>query len=283
MTDRYAVIGHPVAHSKSPEIHAAFAHETRQDLSYERVLAPLDKFRQTVSAWRDSAAAGANITLPFKLEAFEFATVRTARASRGGAVNTLKFEGAEIIGDNTDGVGLCRDIVDNLGFAIVGKRVLLVGAGGAAHGVAGALLDAGPALLAITNRTLGKAEAIVEQLKLTGGGPDCEFRALELAALPAARFDLIINATSASLNANLPLVPVSCFAEGSLAYDMMYGMTATPFLKLAANSGARTADGLGMLVEQAAESFALWRGLRPSTVPVLAMLRQAQAVARPRN
>jgi shikimate dehydrogenase len=281
MTDRYAVIGHPVAHSKSPEIHAAFARETHQDLSYERVLAPLDKFRQTISAWRDSGAAGANITLPFKLEAFEFATVRTARASRGGAVNTLKFEGAEIVGDNTDGVGLCRDIVDNLGFAIAGKRVLLVGAGGAAHGVAGALLDAGPALLAITNRTLGKAEAIVEQL--TGDGASCEFRALELAALPAARFDLIINATSASLNANLPLVPVSCFAEYSLAYDMMYGMTETPFLKLAANSGARTADGLGMLVEQAAESFTLWRGLKPSTAPVLAMLRQAQAVARSRN
>ena len=275
MTDRYAIIGNPVAHSKSPEIHAAFARETRQDLSYERMLAPLDNFRQTVNAWRSSGAAGANITLPFKLEAFEFATERTARAHRGGAVNTLKFDSGKIIGDNTDGVGLCRDIVDNLGFAIAGKRVLLLGAGGAAHGVAGALLDEGPALLAITNRTLHKAEAIVEQL--VGNDNAHNFRVLSLAALPASRFDLIINATSASLSDSLPLVPTSSFAEGCLAYDMMYGMAQTPFLMLAANSGARTADGLGMLVEQAAESFMLWRGVRPATAPVLTMLRQAQA------
>ena len=275
MTDRYAIIGNPVAHSKSPEIHAEFARETRQNLSYERVLAPLDNFRQAINAWRNSGAAGANITLPFKLEAFEFATERTARARRGGAVNTLKFNSGKIIGDNTDGVGLCRDIVDNLGFPIAGKRVLLLGAGGAAHGVAGALLDAAPSLLAITNRTLHKAEAIVEHL--AGNDTVRNFRVLPLAALPASRFDLIINATSASLSDSLPLVPTSSFAEGCLAYDMMYGMAQTPFLMLAANSGARTADGLGMLVEQAAESFMLWRGVRPSTAPVLAMLRQAQA------
>ena len=275
MTDRYAIIGNPVAHSKSPEIHAAFARETRQDLSYERMLAPLDNFRQTVNAWRSSGAAGANITLPFKLEAFEFATERTVRAHRGGAVNTLKFDRGRIIGDNTDGVGLCRDIIDNQGFAIVGKRILLVGAGGAARGVAGALLDAGPALLAITNRTLSKAEALVEHL--AGSGVERNFRVLSPAALSTSRFDLIINATSASLSDSLPQVPTSCFAESCLAYDMMYGMAQTPFLLLAANSGARTADGLGMLVEQAAESFMLWRAVRPSTAPVLATLRQAQA------
>lgn len=279
MTDRYAIIGHPVAHSKSPEIHAAFARETSQDLSYERILAPLDDFRQTITAWCEGGAAGANITLPFKFEAFEFATERTARALRGGAVNTLKFDGGKIIGDNTDGIGLCRDIVDNLRFPIAGKRVLLVGAGGAAHGVAAELLHAMPSRLAITNRTQHKAEAIVEHLAKGEGEGKNNFCALSLAALPAARFDLIINATSASLSDNLPLVPSACFAENCLAYDMMYGMSPTPFLIHAANNGACTADGLGMLVEQAAESFALWRGVRPSTAPVLAMLRQSPAVS----
>lgn len=274
MTDRYAIIGHPVAHSKSPEIHAAFARETRQDLTYERLLAPLTEFLQTVMAWRTSGAAGANITLPFKMQAFEFATDRTERARRGGAVNTLKFEGDRVIGDNTDGIGLCRDIIDNLGFAIEGKRVLLLGAGGAARGVVGALLDAAPQHLAISNRTLAKAEAIVKRFGIDGANPD--FAVLPPSELPSARFDLIINATSASLGQDLPVVPTTCFAAGCLAYDMMYGMGQTPFLAVAANAAARTADGLGMLVEQAAESFMLWRGVRPSTAPVLAMLRQAQ-------
>ena len=272
MKDRYAIIGHPVAHSKSPEIHAAFARATGQDMSYERILAPLDAFGKTIVSWRDSGAAGANVTLPFKLDAFEFATTRTARALRGGAVNTLKFEGEKIIGDNTDGVGLCRDIVDNLAFPINGKRVLLLGAGGAARGVAGALLDTAPGLLSISNRTLAKAEAIV--LQLARGAATQKLNALSLAALPDAKFDLIINATSASLNDSLPLVPPNCFADGCLAYDMMYGLEQTPFLLMAASYGARTADGLGMLVEQAAESFFLWRGVRPHTAPVLAMLRQ---------
>ena len=272
MTDRYAIIGHPVAHSKSPEIHAAFARETGQDLSYERVLAPLDAFPKAIASWRDSGAAGANVTVPFKLEAFAFATERTARALRGGAVNTLKFDGEKIIGDNSDGVGLCRDIVDNLAFPIIGKRVLLVGAGGAARGVAGALLDAAPRLLCITNRTLKKAELIVEELA-RGDAPH-NLNALSLAALPDAQFDLIINATSASLNNSLPLVPPKCFADGCLAYDMMYGLAHTSFLLMAAGYGARAADGLGMLVEQAAESFFLWRGVRPKTAPVLAMLRR---------
>ncbi len=278
MTDRYAVIGNPVAHSKSPEIHAAFARETGQDMRYERVQAPPDKFSQTVLAWRDSPAAGANVTLPFKVEAFALATVRTARAIRGGAVNTLKFEGNEIIGDNTDGVGLCRDIADNHGFAMAGKRVLLLGAGGAARGVAGALVDAAPAVLAISNRTLGKAEALVASLATERDR--CEISVVNMDTLLASRFDLIINATSTSIGEALPPVPPACFVEGGLAYDMMYGMGETPFLKLGASRGARTADGLGMLVEQAAESFMLWRGLRPSTAPVLAALRQGQIVVR---
>ncbi len=279
MTDRYAVIGNPVAHSKSPEIHAAFAREFGLDIHYERVLSPLDKFASTVIAWRDgNSAAGANVTLPFKMEAFALATEHTARARRGGAVNTLKFDGARIIGDNTDGAGLCRDIVDNLGFEFSGKRVLLLGAGGAARGVAGALADAAPALLAISNRTQGKAEELAA--KLAADVAACDIKVIAAEKLTTNRFDLIINATATSLNDDLPLVPAACFVEGGLAYDMMYGMVDTPFLKLAASRGARTADGLGMLVEQAAESFMLWRGLRPSTAPVMASLREAQHAAR---
>ena len=270
MTDRYAVIGHPLAHSRSPEIHAAFARETGQAVAYERLPAPLDGFHATVDEFRVGGARGANVTLPFKLEAYGYANQLTERARQAGAVNTLKFDGARILGDNTDGIGLCRDIVDNLKRPLTGARILLIGAGGAARGVIGPLLSAGPQMLAITNRTFSKAGEIASHFSNLG-----PVKAISPADLAAERFDILINATSASLADNLPLVPVTCFQPGVLAYDMMYGKGQTPFMALAAGAGARTADGLGMLVEQAAEAFFVWRGVRPATASVLAQLRGA--------
>ncbi|MCY7389275.1 MAG: shikimate dehydrogenase [Burkholderiales bacterium] len=270
MTDRYAVIGNPVAHSRSPEIHAAFARECGADIEYGRLLAPVARFAETAEAFRAGGAAGANVTLPFKLEAFAFAHARTARAERGRSVNTLHFETNHVVGDNTDGVGLCRDIEQNIGQPLLGTRILLIGAGGAARAVVGALMDCQPELLAITNRTPAKAQAIVDEINVKN-----MLRAVGLTELPKLRFDVLINATSASLSASLPLVPLSSFDNNALAYDMMYGKGLTPFLALAAGTGARTADGIGMLVEQAAEAFYVWRGVRPSTGPVLDLLKQA--------
>jgi shikimate dehydrogenase len=270
MTDRYAVIGNPVAHSKSPQIHAAFAQQTGQDMSYERILAPLDRFRETVDEFQRKGGKGASVTVPFKIEAWHYATQRSARAENCGAVNTLCWSGNGIDGDNTDGIGLVRDIESNLGIAIAGKRVLILGAGGAARGVAGDLLGAAPAVLAMANRTEPRAIALASAVSRLG-----HLQVLSLAALPAHAFDIVINATSASLTDEIPAVPASCFAEGALAYEMVYGKGLTPFLTLAAAAGARTADGLGMLVEQAAEAFLFWRGVRPETAPVLALLRGA--------
>lgn len=269
MTDRYAVIGHPVSHSMSPQIHAAFALECGEDMQYERLLAAPTGFVEAVEAFRNSGASGANVTLPFKTDAFRYATERTARAQRGGSVNTLRFDSNDIVGDNTDGVGLCRDIVHNLGVPLQGARILLIGAGGAARAVVGALLDCRPDALVITNRTDDKAQRIVDE---TGAGK--LFSAIGFTQLPTRCFDVLINATSASLAASPLPVPLTCFGEHALAYDMMYGRALTPFLALAASAGARTADGWGMLVEQAAEAFYVWRGSRPSTGPVIALMKQ---------
>jgi len=270
MSDRYAVIGNPVAHSRSPEIHAAFARQTGEDIRYERVLAPADGFAQTLRAFREGGASGANVTVPFKLEAFALATECTMRASSGKSANTLIFDGNKIIGDNTDGVGLCRDIEQNLHQPLRGARILLVGAGGAARGVTAALLASQPESLVITNRTHSKATAFVEEC-----GESRNFFAIGADGLSARQFDIVINATSASLTAHMPEVPAACFADNALAYEMMYGKGMTPFLTLAAGAGARTADGLGMLVEQAAEAFFVWRGVRPSTGPVIAQLQRS--------
>ena len=270
MTDRYAVIGHPVAHSRSPEIHASFARETGQAIHYERLLAPRDGFHSAVEAFRAGGGRGANVTLPFKLEAFQYANQLTERARQASAVNTLTFDGERILGDNTDGVGLCRDIVDNLKVPIAGARILLIGAGGAGRGVIGPLLSASPWLIAITNRTMSKAEEIAKHF--SGVGP---VGAISPGELAARRFDIVINATSASIAGGLPPVPATCFVPGALAYEMMYGKGETPFMALAARAGARTADGLGMLVEQAAEAFFVWRGVRPATSGVIAQMRQA--------
>jgi shikimate dehydrogenase len=273
VTDHYAVIGNPVAHSKSPFIHAEFARQTGQDIAYDRILAPLGGFRKAVEDFRAEGGNGLNVTVPFKLEAFELAQERTTRAADAGAVNVLKFEGATIFGDNTDGVGLLRDIKGNLRFGIDGRDVLLMGAGGAAQGVLGPLLEARPARLVVANRTVDRAERLVERFRATGRFDGMLLAASSYPALAGQRFELVINATAASLGDTVPELPDGIFAGGSLAYDMMYGK-ATAFLKLASTRGAaRVADGTGMLVEQAAESFLIWRGVRPETRPVIEALK----------
>lgn len=269
MTDRYAVVGHPVAHSKSPRIHGLFAAQTRQDMRYEALLAPLDGFVATVRDFMAVGGRGMNVTVPFKEEAFRLADTLTPRARAAGAVNTLAFHEGRIVGDNTDGAGLVADIRDNLGLALKGKRLLLLGAGGAVRGCLLPLLGEGPSPLLIANRTADKALVLAREFG--AGVAGCGFG--DLAGLS---FDIIINGTSAGLaEVALPLPP-GLFAPGALAYDMVYGRQ-TPFLTQAAAAGARCADGLGMLVEQAAEAFLVWRGLRPETAPVLKLLRQELA------
>lgn len=266
MTDQYAVVGNPVAHSQSPRIHAAFARQTGQGMAYEKLLAPLDGFAGTVEAFRQAGGKGLNITVPFKEEAFRYASHKTARAEASGAVNTLKFDGDQILGDNTDGAGLVRDLTVNLKQALAGKRILLMGAGGAARGVIGPLLAEQPISLMLANRTPEKA---LQLARLFGG----QIGAEPYEALAGQSFDLVINATSASLKGELPPLPDGLFAPGALAYDMMYGAE-TPFMAWAGQHGAaKISGGLGMLVEQAAESFYLWRGVRPDTAPVIRQLR----------
>ena len=269
MTDRYAVIGNPIAHSKSPVIHAAFARQCGQDIAYEAILGPLDGFRATVEAFRQASGKGMNVTVPFKLEALELADKPTERARLAGAVNTLRFDSDGVFGDNTDGIGLVRDIRDRLGFALRNKRILILGAGGAARGVVLPLLEEGPAQLAIANRSVEKAVVLKTQF-----APFGELATGGFADFADGRFDLVINATSASLGGEGLSLPDGLFAPGALAYDMVYGKGTTPFLADARRLGAvRVADGLGMLVAQAAESFFLWRGVRPDTAPVMAMLQ----------
>lgn len=271
--DRYAVIGHPIAHSKSPQIHAAFARQTAQDISYEAILAPLDGFVATVQAFRAAGGRGMNVTVPFKLEAFALADRHTPRARAAGAVNTLAFGADGILGDNTDGAGLVRDLTVNLGCALQGRRVLLLGAGGAARGAILPLLGERPAVLAIANRTMAKAEELVRAFAADAG--ETRLSASSFAALAGQSFDVIINATAASLSDDVPPLPLGLYADGALAYDMMYGRGDTAFMAAARTDGAaRVADGLGMLVEQAAESFTLWRGIRPDSRAVLAELRR---------
>ena len=275
MTDRYAVIGNPVAHSQSPRIHTMFARALGEDVEYGTILGRPGRFADDVKAFRQSGGRGLNVTVPFKLDAFELATRRSERATQAGAVNTLKFEGESIIGDNTDGAGLVRDICENLGFDIAGERVLLMGAGGAARGALLSLLAERPMRIAIANRTVAKAEALAARFEPLAAGVALWGGSYDDAGAP---FDLVINATSASLADALPPLPPRVFENGALAYDMVYGERAGRFLAYSlANGAARAADGLGMLVEQAAESFFLWRGVRPATAPVLTALRERDA------
>ncbi|MFC5551594.1 shikimate dehydrogenase [Massilia aerilata] len=271
MSDQYCVIGNPIGHSRSPDIHASFASETGQDISYERVLAPLDGFAETVRGLIERGYRGANVTVPFKLEAASLATRLEERARLAGAVNTLRFENGEIVGDNTDGPGLVADIVRNAGVPLGGKRVLLLGAGGAARGVILPILQHAPQAIVIANRTHATADALVAQFAAQAAHPGqvsaCGFDDI------AAAFDVVINATSASLSSSMPPVPAAAFSRNTLALDMMYGNKPSPFMAFAASHGATTRDGLGMLVEQAAEAFAIWRGVRPQTAAILEQMR----------
>lgn len=266
--DKYCVIGNPVAHSKSPQIHAAFAARTGQHIEYGRRMAPLDAFADVVRDLVAKGYKGANVTVPFKLEAAGLATRLEERARAAGAVNTLSFIDGEIVGDNTDGPGLVADITRNAGVALAGKRILLLGAGGAARGVMLPFLQQGPAAIVVANRTRATADALVAafQDQVTEVSA-CGFERIHGA------FDVVVNATSASLSQALPPVPASAFSKDTLALDMMYGDQPTPFMQFAAKQGATTRDGFGMLVEQAAEAFAIWRGVRPDTHDLLTSLR----------
>jgi len=268
--DRYAVMGNPVAHSKSPRIHALFAHQFGHKIDYTAIQVDTGGFAQAVDQFRASGGKGLNVTVPFKQEAFRLADHLSERATIAQAVNTLKFEDdGRLFGDNTDGAGLAHDLEKNLHVAIKDKRILVLGAGGAVRGVLQPLLHRHPALLVIANRTVATARELAEEFASYGKVEACGFDALK-----GKHFDLVINGTAASLKGEIPPLPDNLFTTRALAYDMMYGDKARPFLDWAAVHGAETVtDGLGMLVEQAAESYLIWRGVRPETRSVIEKLR----------
>ncbi len=273
--DNYAVMGNPVAHSKSPQIHLAFARQTSQSLNYQAILVPAGKFATAVLAFRDAGGRGLNVTVPYKQDAWRLTTTCTARAGIAGAVNTITFaDSDEIKGDNTDGTGLLRDLERHT-VPVTGSRILILGAGGAVRGILGPLLEKQPASVVIANRTVGRAETLVQEH--TG----ClNMQACPLDGLPAGgNFDLVINAISSGLQAELPALPDALISNQAYCYDMVYSDVETVFVRWARQHGARLAlDGLGMLVEQAAEAFYIWRGVRPETAPVIAMLRRQSGV-----
>ncbi len=269
--DQYAVMGNPVAHSKSPQIHSQFAAQTRQDMAYRAILVERGCLPDAIAEFVSAGGCGLNITVPFKEDAWALAAQRSARAERAGAVNTLVLhESGSHFGDNTDGAGLIRDLCENHGATLHRARLLLVGAGGAARGVIEPLLQARPELLVIANRTPGKAVELARAFCDLGHVEGCGLQDLE-----GQPFDIIINATAASLAGEVPALPHSIVTPASWCYDMMYGERPTAFMEWALARGAALAlDGLGMLVEQAAESFYLWRKVRPDTAPVIAALRK---------
>jgi shikimate dehydrogenase len=266
MTDRYALFGNPLGHSKSPLIHNGFAKVTGHDVEYSLNEAPLGGFAVAARAWRDSGAKGCNITAPFKLDAFALATDKMDRAEQAGAANCLKFEAdGRILAEMFDGIGLVNDIERNLGVAMKGRRVLLLGAGGAVRGAIAPFLDGQPSQLVIANRTAEKAVALAKHFAARGPVAGCG-----CADLGSEHFDLVVNGTSASLRGELPPVAPTVFSNAALAYEMAYGKGLTPFLRLAQNAGVpRLADGVGMLVEQAAEAWVWWRNVRPDTRAVI--------------
>lgn len=269
MSDLYAVMGNPINHSKSPQIHSAFAEQTEQDLIYSAILVPLEKFKHEADNFFRTGM-GLNITVPFKEDAWQYADTYSSRALRAGAVNTLiKKEDGSIYADNTDGIGMVRDITFNHGCAIKGKRVLVLGAGGAVRGILEPVLEEKPLEVIVANRTVSKAKALAEDFADVGTISGCGFDQVE------GQFDLIINGTSASLSGELPPIPETVIHQQTTCYDMMYGAEPTVFNQWAEklNAGA-TLDGLGMLVEQAAESFKAWRGVRPESSPVIASIRE---------
>jgi shikimate dehydrogenase len=282
MTDRqpirYAVIGHPVAHSQSPFIHAAFAAQTGEPVDYGRIDCGPDGFEAAVRDFAAQGAGGCNVTVPFKFDAARLARVCTERARLAAAANMLRFDADGWLADNTDGSGLLRDIEQNAGWPLAGRRVLLIGAGGAGAGVLGPLLQARPRQLVLVNRTAERARTLAERHAATAheAGVDLSVAAIED---PGRGFDLVVNASASSLQAAAVPVPPAVLGDGALAIDLMYGPAAQRFLDWAARHGARGRDGLGMLVEQAAEAFFVWRGVRPDSAPVLQALRQRLATA----
>jgi shikimate dehydrogenase len=273
--DKYAVVGHPIAHSRSPEIHERFARQTKQRLTYERIEVPLEAFEERALALRDAGYRGLNVTVPFKVDAAKLADELLPRARLAGAVNTLRFDGDTIVGDNTDGVGFVRDVRERLGFSFAESSVLVLGAGGAVRGVIGALLDVSPRWIAVANRTHQRAEDVAEEFGV---------EAIHLDEIPAEHFDLIVNGTSTGLKHDAPPIDPETFNDCALAYDLVYAADPTPFMELARRGGARAvSDGLGMLIEQAAESFLLWRGVRPETAAVYRELRGLIAEAAPES
>ncbi len=267
--DKYAVFGNPIHHSRSPDIHAAFAEQTVQDLTYEPICAPLDSFAETVKTFIASGGRGMNVTVPFKEEAWQLANERSERAELAGAVNTLTLSASgRLHGDNTDGIGIVRDIRDNHGFDFAGKRVLVLGAGGAVRGILQILLQEHPSDVVVANRTRAKAETLADLFSAFGTINACELDNL------SGGFDLIINGTAASLQGELIQLPEGLVTANTWCYDMMYSADMTPFNLWAKAQGACCQlDGLGMLVEQAAESFFIWRGVKPNTQPVIEAIR----------
>lgn len=269
MSDQYAVIGNPIGHTKSPLIHGLFAQETGQDLTYvpiEGPVGPEHAFAETVRQFIAAGGKGMNVTAPFKLQAFAMSDERSERATLAGAVNAMKFEDGRIIAENFDGVGLVRDIEENLHQPMADKRVLILGAGGAVRGALLPFIAARPGELVVANRDVEKAKALVNQVMAGDFLRACEYPELE----SMGQFDLVVNATSASLTGQLPPVPSSVFSPTGSAYELAYGKGLTPFLRLARNAGVQgVADGVGMLVEQAAEAFAWWRRIRPQTRAVI--------------
>jgi len=270
MTDLYAVMGNPIGHSKSPQIHTAFAKITDQDMLYSAILVPLESFDAAVDDFFRRGGKGLNITVPFKENAWRYADDFSTRAQRAQAVNTLiRQADGRVLADNTDGVGMVRDITVNQGVSIEGKRVLVLGAGGAVRGVLQPLLEQQPSAVVVANRTVSKAQALADDFNDLGRIQGCGFSDVE------GEFDLIINGTSASLAGELPPIPGSCVIAETVSYDMMYGAETTVFNQWALDHGAAKAiDGLGMLVEQAAEAFRLWRGVLPPTAGVMAAIRE---------
>ncbi len=270
MTDRYAVIGNPIAHSKSPLIHQQFAAQTGQDMSYEKILGDLEYFADDVRGFFAAGGKGLNVTVPFKEQAWRLVDELSPRADSAEAVNTLMLgEGGGIRGDNTDGIGLVRDLQQNHGFVLSGSRVLLLGAGGASRGVVRPLLEQQPSCLVIANRTASRAVEMAAKLQSFGAVSGCG-----LDELTGQEFDLIVNATAAGLSGQVPDIPGGCLGKNTWVYDMMYASKPTAFVQWGREHGALQAlDGLGMLVEQAAESFYLWRGVRPDTRTVIEDLR----------
>jgi shikimate dehydrogenase len=274
--DRYCVMGHPVEHSKSPWIHARFAALTGQPMEYGKRLVPLDGFPAALRAFRAEGGRGCNVTVPFKFEAASLVSQRSARAALAGACNTLRFDAGGIYGDNTDGLGLVHDLQHNAGVALAGRELLLIGAGGAAAGVLGPLIEARPRRIVIANRTEGRAEALVARHAALAESGGVQIQACGLDAVPGS-FDVVVNGTASSLGgAEVPVSP-AVLRPGALACDMMYGPAAAGFLRWAHEHGAVGRDGLGMLVEQAAEAFLVWRGVRPPSGQVLAELREELA------